>query len=198
MADIHPFRALRYDLQQVSAAQVVTQPYDKITPALQDRYYAASPYNLVRIILGRHQADDNPGNNVYSRAAAYFRDWRQQGVLRQDSRPSLYVYSQRFTQPGSSKEGSSTEMERHGFIALGRIEDYSAGVVFRHEQTLAKPKADRLDLLRATRAHFGQLFMLYSGAGKVDALLDSVAPSEVAAPAYVAPDIEVSDEYEVV
>jgi uncharacterized protein (DUF1015 family) len=60
--------------------------------------------------------------------------------------------------------------------------------VFRHEQTLAKPKADRLDLLRANRAHFGQIFMLYSGAGKVDALLDSSA----------APDIEVADEYDVV
>src|SRR5271156_866751 len=132
MADIHPFRAFRYvsDPQRVSPAQVVTQPYDKITPALQDRYYAASPYNLVRIILGRREADDNPANNVYSRAAKSFRDWRQQGILRQDSVPSLYAYSQRFTPPGSS-----TEMERRGFIALGRIEDYSAGVVFRHEQT---------------------------------------------------------------
>jgi uncharacterized protein (DUF1015 family) len=190
MADIHPFRAFRYanetgkDLQPVSPAQVVTQPYDKITPALQDRYYAASPYNLVRIILGRSQAHDNPEDNVYSRAAAYFRAWRQQGILRQDSRPSLYVYSQRFTLPGSSAERFGTEMERHGFIALGRVEDYSAGVVFRHEQTLAKPKADRLDLLRATRGHFGQLFMLYEDSGQVETLLNT--PAE--------PDISVTDE----
>src|SRR5208282_5899725 len=142
------FRAFRYDPGQVSLSQVATQPYDKITPALQDRYYAASPYNLVRIILGRREANDNPANNVYSRAAAYSRDWRQQGILRQDSAPSIYIYSQRFTLPNSN-----TELERRGFIALGRIEDYSAGVIFRHEQTLAKPKADRLDLLRATRAH---------------------------------------------
>ena len=60
-------------------------------------------------------------------------------------------------------------MRRRGFIALGRVEDYSEGVVHRHEQTLAKPKADRLELLRATRAHFGQLFMLYSDpAGEID------------------------------
>ncbi|MGA2967517.1 MAG: DUF1015 domain-containing protein, partial [Terriglobales bacterium] len=71
-------------------------------------------------------------------------------------------------------------------------EEYSAGVVFRHEQTLAKPKADRLDLLRATRAHFGQIFMLYSGAGKVDALLDLAASRDTS------PDIEVTDEYDVV
>ena len=66
MADVHPLRALRYDLQRVSAAQVVTQPYDKITPAMQERYYAASPYNLVRIILGRHAADENAGDRKYN------------------------------------------------------------------------------------------------------------------------------------
>ena len=86
--------------------------------------------------------------------------------------------------------GSPSRGERRGFIALGRIEEYSAGVVFRHEQTLAKPKADRLDLLRANRAHFGQIFMLYSGAGKVDALLDSAAATDA--------DIDVTDEYDVV
>jgi len=188
MADIHPFRAFRYDLHQVSPDRVVTQPYDKITPALQDRYYAVSPHNLVRIILGRRKEGDNAEKNTYSRAAAYFRDWRQQGILRQDSVPSLYVYSQRFVIPDSIKKGSATELERRGFIALGRIEDYSAGVVYRHEQTLAKPKADRLDLLRATRAHFGQIFMLYEDSGQVDSLLATNA----------APDIEVTDEYNVV
>jgi len=180
MADIHPFRAFRYDPRRVSPDQVVTQPYDKITPALQDRYYAASPYNLVRIILGRREANDDPESNVYSRAAAYFRDWRQHGILRQDSLPSLYAYSQRFTLPGSS-----APLERRGFIALGRIEDYSAGVVFRHEQTLAKPKADRLDLLRSTRGHFGQIFMLYEDSGHIESLLATAAD----------PDLGVTDEY---
>lgn len=182
MADIHPFRAFRYDTQKVSPAQVVTQPYDKITPALQDQYYAASPHNLVRIILGRREETDNAANNVYSRASAYFRDWRKQGILRQDAKPSLYVYSQRFVLPGSS-----TELERRGFIALGRIEDYSAGIVYRHEQTLAKPKADRLDLLRATRAHFGQLFMLYEDSGEIESLV--ATPPD--------PTISLKDEYDV-
>jgi uncharacterized protein (DUF1015 family) len=185
MADIHPFRAFRYDPHQVDPSQVVTQPYDKVTPTLQDRYYAASPYNLVRIILGRREENDNPANNVYSRAAANFRDWRQQGVLHQDSLPSIYIYSQRFSLPTSTKESStkespSTQLERRGFIALARIEDYSAGVVFRHEQTLAKPKADRLDLLRSTRAHFGQLFMLYEDSGQIDSLLTTPADPDIA------------------
>src|SRR5580692_6099808 len=180
MAQIIPFRALRYDPQQVSVDQAVTQPYDKISPTMQDRYYAASPYNLVRIILGRREPADNPANTVYTRAAADFRAWRTQGVLRQDSAPSIYVYSQRFTAPGESGA-----RDRRGFIALGRVEDYSAGVVFRHEQTLAKPKADRLDLLRATRAHFGQIFMLYEDSGQVESLLATDTD----------PDISVADEY---
>jgi uncharacterized protein (DUF1015 family) len=181
MADIHPFRALRYDLQQVSAAQVVTQPYDKITPAMQERYYAASPYNLVRIILGQRKPSDGPHDSVYTRAAAYAREWRGKGILRQDSAPSIYTYSQTFTTP------SGTSFERRGFIALGRVEDYSARVVFRHEQTLSKPKADRLDLLRATRAHYEQLFLLYEDSGEVDSLLTPRLNT--------APTIDVADEY---
>ncbi|MGC2248319.1 MAG: DUF1015 domain-containing protein [Terriglobales bacterium] len=185
MALIFPFRAWRYAPDRVPLRQAVTQPYDKITPAMQEGYYAASPYNLVRIILGRRFETDTASENVYTRAAASFREWRQAGVLRQDAQPSLYRYSQTFKVPGSQ-----VVAERRGFIGLGRIEDYSAGIVFRHEQTLAKPKADRLDLLRATHAHFGQLFMLYSGSGKVDAALDSAGEA--------VPDIEVSDEYQVV
>ena len=178
MANIAPFRALRYDPERVSPAQVVTQPYDKITPEMQEKYYAASPYNLVRIILGQREPNQE-GNNVYTRAARFFGEWRRDGVFLQDAQPCLYTYWQRFKVPGST-----VEHERRGFIGLGRLEDYSAGVVFRHEQTLAKPRADRLDLLRATRAHFGQIFMLYSDSGDVDGLLETRA----------APDIEVNDE----
>jgi uncharacterized protein (DUF1015 family) len=184
MADILPFRALRYDLHQLNATQVVTQPYDKITPAMQDRYYAASPYNLVRIILGRSQPDDNTVHNVYTRAATYARDWRAQGILKPDSLPSVYAYSQSFTVP------SGATYQRRGYIALGRVEDYSAKVVFRHEQTLAKPKADRLELLRATRVHYEQLFLLYEDSGEIDSLLN---PGLAAAPT-----IDVADEYDVV
>lgn len=193
MATISPFRAWRYAAQRVPIRQVVTQPYDKITPAMQEGYYQSSPYNLVRIILGKRLPADTASENVYTRAAASFQNWRRIGVMQQDPVPSLYRYSQTFKIPGSQSVG-----ERRGFIGLGRIEEYSAGIVFRHEQTLAKPKADRLDLLRATRAHFGQIFMLYSGSGKVDALLDSETPAGAAAPHIVIPDIEVSDEYDVV
>ena len=182
MAILHPFRALRYDPARVQPQLAVTQPYDKITPAMQEKYYEASPYNLVRIILGKAELGDAEGSNVYTRAAQSFADWRKTGVLKSDAEPGFYTYAQSFTVPGSA-----VKAERRGLIAAGRIEEYGAGVVFRHEQTLAKPKSDRLNLLRATKAHFGHIFMLYSDAGEVDALLVSSA----------APDIEVVDEYQV-
>lgn len=183
MADIIPFKALRYDQHQVRLEDVVTQPYDKITPEMQAKYYELSPNNLVRIILGRAGETDTPEFNVYTRSAEYLHDWRAGGVLKQDSEPSLYVYSQTFTIPGTRDLA-----ERRGFIALGRIHEYADGVVFRHEQTLSKPRADRLNLLRHTKAHFGQIFMLYSDpAGEVEKLLQSEEE----------PDISVLDEYEV-
>jgi uncharacterized protein (DUF1015 family) len=185
MAYVAPFRALRYDPARVDLTRVVTQPYDKITPEMQSRYYDASPHNLVRIILGQPQPTDHLEENVYTRAAAFFRDWRQQGIFRQDPQQSLYQYIQRFQSPSTG-----AELERRGFVALGKIEDYSAGIVHRHEQTLAKPKADRLELLRATRAHFGQLFMLYSDpAGEIDEALSAKSSTDMEA------GIEVRDEY---
>ncbi|MGB9491152.1 MAG: DUF1015 family protein, partial [Terriglobales bacterium] len=85
MASISPFRAWHYASGKVPIKQVVTQPYDKITPAMQESYYQASPYNLVRIILGKRLASDRPSDNVYTRAAASFQNWRQSGVLAQDA-----------------------------------------------------------------------------------------------------------------
>jgi uncharacterized protein (DUF1015 family) len=183
MAEIFPFRALRYDAHQLRLEDVVTQPYDKITPEMQAKYYERSPHNLVRIILGRSGETDTPGFNVYSRAAEYLHDWRAGGILKQDTEPSIYLYSQTFTIPGTRDLA-----ERRGLTVIGRIHDYSDGVVFRHEQTLSKPREDRLNLLRAARAHFGQIFMLYSDPqAEVEALLKTEEE----------PDMAVLDEYEV-
>ena len=185
MAEIIPFQALRYDPQQVKLEDVLTQPYDKITPQMQTRYYELSQHNLVRIILGKGGETDTPGFNTYTRAAEYLHDWRAAGILKQDLEPCFYLYSQAFTVPGTRNLA-----ERRGLIALGRIHDYADGVVFRHEQTLAKPRADRLNLLKATKAHFGQIFMLYSDPqGAMERLLGKKTDED--------PDISVLDEYEV-
>ena len=184
MAEIIPFKALRYDPDQVKLEDVLTQPYDKITPEMQSKYYEKSTHNLVRIILGKAGETDTDTFNVYTRAAEYLHDWRSGGILKQDPDPGIYVYSQTFTVPGTRDL-----QERRGMIALGRLHDYSEGVVHRHEQTLSKPRADRLNLLRATRAHFGQIFMLYSDpAHEVEGLFQSRMEED--------PDISLLDEYE--
>ncbi len=183
MAGIYPFRAWRYNPSVVKLEEVVTQPYDKISPAMQQAYYQRSPYNLVRIILGLPELfDAERGESVYTRAARDFRAWREQGILVQEKDPCILAYAQRFTVPGSH-----IVKERRGFIALGKLHDYAEKVVFRHEHTLSKPKSDRLNLLKATHAHFGQIFMLYSDpAGSVEKILyDGSGPAEV----------EVTDEY---
>jgi uncharacterized protein (DUF1015 family) len=183
MASIYPFRAWRYNPSAVRLEDVVTQPYDKISPAMQEAYYQRSPYNLVRIILGLPELfDAERGENVYTRAARDLQAWKDQSILVQERDPAIFAYSQRFRVPGSDEI-----KERRGFIALGRLHEYADQVVFRHEQTLSKPKSDRLNLLKATHAHFGQIFMLYSDpAGSVEKIL-----YEGNGPA----DAEITDEY---
>jgi len=186
MARIFPFRAWRYNPAEVRLEDVVTQPYDKISPSMQQAYYQRSPYNLVRIILGLPELfDAEHGENVYTRAARDLKSWRERGVLVQEKEPCIFAYAQRFQVPGSV-----VVKERRGFIALGQLYDYAEQVVFRHEQTLSKPKSDRLNLLKATRSHFGQIFMLYSDpAGSIEHVLyDNNGPA----------DAEVTDEYGVV
>ncbi|HET6216697.1 MAG TPA: DUF1015 domain-containing protein [Acidobacteriaceae bacterium] len=184
MARIYPFRALRYNPSMVRVEEVVTQPYDKISPAMQQAYYQRSLYNLVRIILGLPELFDEPGSNdVYTRAARDFADWRRMGILAQEKDACIFAYSQRFTVPG----GDGEVHERRAFIGLGEVCDYGQQVVFRHEQTLSKPKSDRLNLLRATRAHFGQIFMLYSD--------PALTAEKILFSGTSAPEIEVTDEY---
>jgi uncharacterized protein (DUF1015 family) len=171
MAEIQPFRAYRYDTKSVALKDVLTQPYDKITPEMQDRYYAASPYNLIAIEKGRALPGDTPENDVYTRAAAKIEQWIAASILVQDAAPAIYVYSQEFLVPGTE-----TRRVRIGFVALTRVVDYDAQVVFRHEHTLAGPKADRIELLRRTRAQTGQLFLLYDDrARQIDTWLEQIA-----------------------
>ncbi|MBI1895097.1 MAG: DUF1015 domain-containing protein [Acidobacteria bacterium] len=184
MANIFPFQAYRYSPKAGDLNHLVTQPYDKISPRMQARYLSLSPYNLVRIILGERRPDDTDANNTYTRAAAHFREWIEQGILEKDDRPGFYVYFQEFEIPDSGEK-----LVRKGFVGLGAVEEYSAGVVHRHEQTLSGPKKDRQMLLEHTRAHCGQLFMLYPDReGAVDRILDEIASSRQ-------PVAQVKDEY---
>jgi len=183
MAEIQPFRAFRYDTHRVGPEDVLTQPYDKITPQMQDRYYALSPYSLIAVEKGRALPDDTAENNVYTRAASKVDQWMAEKILIEDATPALYVYSEEFVLPGTG-----TRRTRSGFIALLRLEDYGSGVVFRHEHTLAGPKADRIELLRRTEVQTGQLFLLYDDPTcQIDAWLDEAAAG--------VPALELKDEF---
>jgi uncharacterized protein (DUF1015 family) len=184
MAQVYPFRAFRYNPARAPFDRVLTQPYDKISPAMQEKYYAADPHNLITVEKGRAHPGDTPQSNVYTRAAEALETWIHNQVVVQDPAPSFYSYIQEYTVPGTEERRT-----RRGFIGAGRLEEYSAGVVFRHEHTLSGPKADRLELLRHTKTHTGQLFMLYADAGKrIDGIL---AEAESAAAAAT----EMRDEY---
>jgi len=186
MAKIFPFQPYRYSGSAGPLEALVTQPYDKITPEMRVRYLALSPDNLVRVILGERLASDSAAENVYTRAAAYLEDWIARGILVKEEEPALFAYFQEFSVPDTGER-----LVRKGFIGLGAVEDYSEGVVYRHEQTLSGPKKDRLELLRHTRAHAGQLFMLYAEPeGEIDRILDEASAGVPAA--------TVTDEYQAV
>ena len=186
MARIKPFQPYRYSSDAGAIDDLVTQPYDKISPEMQARYLALSPYNLVRIILGQRFDSDSATQNVYTRSANYLHDWIEKGALKKETEPVLYGYFQKFEIPGSGEI-----LTRKGFIGLGAVEDYEEGIVHRHEQTLSGPKKDRRQLLEHTRAHFGQIFMLYPDPEcRIDAILDDVAQAGAT--------VTVNDEYGVV
>ncbi|MCX6843710.1 MAG: DUF1015 domain-containing protein [candidate division WOR-3 bacterium] len=149
MADIRPFRGWRYNPTKVSdLSQVITQPYDKISKELQQTYLARNPSSFVHLIL---PAAAEP----YSHSAATCRQWSDQGILIRDNRPTIYVLHQDFEVGGQKKT-------RKSFVAAIRADEFEKGTVLPHERTLSKPKADRLNLLRATRMDYEQIFMLYS------------------------------------
>lgn len=182
MAKVFPFQAWRYNLTKIGdPAQVMTQPYDKISPEMQDRYYE-HPYNLVRIILPKASPDDDHRSNVYTRSLLTYHQWLAEGIFVQDEQPAFYVYHQHYRSPDGH------ERVRKGFIGLGQLEDYSAGIIYPHERTMMGPKLDRLKLLRLTRAHFESLFMLYRDPQhQIEQLLDQHTGDE--------PIIAVTDEY---
>ncbi len=155
MANVYPFRAWRYT---GPIEKLVTQPYDTIPPELERSYRESGPHNLVHLILP---------NGDYAGAAAQLEQWISEGVLAQDEEPTLYIYEQRFALPETGER-----LTRRGFIGLTDLRPYGSGV-YRHELTLAAPLADRLELLRATRAQFGSIFMMYPDAeGEVEQLLE--------------------------
>ncbi len=148
---IRPFRGYRYRSDKPDISAVVAPPYDQIDPETQERLYAMSPHNIVRLTLPRQE----PGGDRYRRARQTLQAWLADGTWGPEDRPAIYPYHQTFTLGGR-------EVTRRAFIALGEVSDYARGVVRPHERTHRGPKEDRLRLLEATDADTGLLFMLVS------------------------------------
>jgi uncharacterized protein (DUF1015 family) len=157
MPEIQSFRGVLYNTERVKPADVLTQPYDKITPQMRERYLKLSPFNLVQIELGKEQAGDTEATNKYTRARDLYQAWLHDGVLRHSNLPALYYMEQAFTSPA----GSGKALTRTALIARVRLHRWDEGQILPHEHTLSKPKADRMSLLRAVGSQQGQIFMLY-------------------------------------
>ncbi|HEX2149224.1 MAG TPA: DUF1015 domain-containing protein [Actinomycetota bacterium] len=156
MPRITAFRALRYrpgsDLGLVSAP-----PYDVIAPDERDRLERLDPHNIIRITLGAERPGDDDQDNRYSRAASFFREWLNSGILVADPEPHLYLYRSDFTADGRPRSTA-------GVVAALELEELGQGGVFGHEKTRPGPKADRLALMRTTRANLEPLWFFASGA----------------------------------
>lgn len=165
MAEIRPFKAVRYN-PSLPLDHLVTQPYDKISPEMYHMYRERSPYSVCNLILPDENQAAQQAATKYQYSTRLFREWLTEDILLRDSAPGYYPYRQSYTFQGIS-------YTRTGFIGLCRAEDYSRHIIFPHERTLSKPKADRYALLEAGRVHFGVIFMLYEDDGSTQDCLDA-------------------------
>jgi uncharacterized protein (DUF1015 family) len=155
LVDIKPFKAIRYTKKAGDPKNLITQPYDKIDPALQREYYEKSAYNYCRLILPIE-------NNKYETAQQRIRKWLSEGILSKDEEPAFFVSRQEFKLNGKT-------CTRTGLIAAMRLYSYGENMVFPHEVTYKEPIADRLNMLRAVQKDLEPVFLIYSDPEKVTA-----------------------------
>jgi uncharacterized protein (DUF1015 family) len=151
MAEILPFRGVRYDEQRAGQLdRVIAPPYDVISDVERAALAQQSPYNIVHLILPTGEGDEK-----YASAGRELRRWVESGIVQRDGERALYRYHQIFSAAGR-------ELVRKGFVCRVRLHRFDEGIVLPHERTLAGPKIDRLKLTRACRMHLSQILGLYS------------------------------------
>jgi len=154
MAEIRPFRGLRYNSSQVKdLSPVICPPYDVLSSVDQQHCYQKNPYNIIR--LEQAIVEENQPEDKYSYSSCLLNQWREDGILQLDTRPALYLHVHHFQFQGK-------EFKRRGLIARIRLEGKESGIVRPHEGTLAAAKDDRLRLLRACQANISPIFALYN------------------------------------
>jgi uncharacterized protein (DUF1015 family) len=169
VAEIAPFRALRYSPERISfISRVAAPPYDLIEPEQAEVLRESDPHNVIRLILGKEGPQRRP-DTEYRQAADTLAAWRREGVLVLDEAPAIYLCEQTFILDGM-------QHVRHGVICAMLLEEFASGRVLPHERTMAGPKADRLRLMEACRTSLSQVFGVFSDtAGRADALLRGLA-----------------------
>ena len=158
--DFQPFKAWRYNAESVKVSSVLAPPYDVISAEKQQKLYANSPFNCIRLILNKKDPADTDQSNAYTRARDAFQDWQKKGILIQEQEPCFYVYRQTFKDP-------VTHLTKNRFALLGRVrlEPFEKGIIVPHEKTLSGPKVDRMRLLRTVQTNFSPVFGLYKDKG---------------------------------
>lgn len=156
MAEIRPFRAVRYNQEAIGdLSLVVAPPYDVIGDEERDHYHNRHPYNVIRLILNRPKKTDSDVEQPYVRSAEFFERWLAQRILVQDKAPGFYLYRQRYMLESRYRECT-------GLIARVRVEDFAEGVILPHEDIMPKPLEDRMRLLERTKANLDLVHTLYS------------------------------------
>jgi uncharacterized protein (DUF1015 family) len=180
--EIRPFMGLLYDSTVAGPSDRVTAPpYDVISPVDQDRYYRLSPFNVVRLILGKDEPGDDASMNKYTRASSHLRSWVRDGILKPTPRPSVFPYELDFHLGGGKRRV-------RGVIVEVALEPWGGSIV-PHERTFSGPIVDRLRLIRAVQANLSPIYAVLSGtreATDLSAFLDKVTADP--------PDRETTDE----
>ena len=168
MPRFEPFQGLRYRPEVAPLAQVIAPPYDVISAS--ERSHLAARHRANAVLVELPEADLSGGRDRYMVAADLFARWQAKGILLADPGPSLYPYRM------TDRSGRATT----GVIgALGLADPGEESDILPHEQTLPKPKSDRLDLLHATRANLSPIWGLSMAVG-VTATFDPTDDDPVA------------------
>lgn len=156
MAELKPFRGIRYNREAIGdLSLVVAPPYDVIDEHGRNALYNKHPYNVIRLILNRPKKSDRNPEQPYVRAAQFLEQWIAQRVLIQDSTPGIYLYRQRYLMASEYKECT-------GLVARVRVEEFSDGGILPHEEIMPKPLEDRMKLMNHTQMNMDLIHALYS------------------------------------
>lgn len=174
MAEIKPFRGVRFTKYAGDMDSLLCPPYDIINEQQRQEYLQKNPNNIVKIEL---PVPEEGVEDRYAAAAKTLKNWMVNGVLERDPKPALYIYEEEYKTP----EGTIKKVR--GITCLVKIEEFEKGVIMPHEFTLSKPKADRLNLIQATHANISTIYSLYTDKGRrTESKLELLTESE--------PDIE--------